>query len=387
MIWAKGNPSLGKSDVLIVLNFYHPHVSGLTDSARSLAEYLVSEGKTIKVICCRHERDSPSKETINGVLVRRSRVVGRIRNGLLSPSFLFLTWAHARNSSIVNLHLPMIEAGILSRFISHKKLVTTYHCDYVGPKSRTGVLLENLIDISSRIAINKSLVTVTTSSDYSINSRISQHLINATVIPPPFVNRSGGHPSFRDGNGFHYGFIGRITAEKGLDILIKSFLQIAQPQDRLLIAGKGGDGVGESVLDLVLELVKDDKRIILLGFIPSESLPDFYASIDVCILPSTTRIEAFGIVQLEALSAGTPVIASNLPGVRTIIELNGNGLLVKPNCVEDLSRAMIEIHSLSKINFNSRSTSNEEYATLFNQILSASTVSKRKNQDSPQAYI
>lgn len=382
----EGISSLSKSDILIVLNYYHPHVSGLSDSAKSLAEYLVSRGKIVKVICCRHEPDLPTNEMINGVLVIRSRVLGRVRNGLLSPSFLFLTWAHARNTSIVNMHLPMIEAGLLSRFISHEKLVTTYHCDYVGPNSRIAVLLEKFVDISSRIATNKSLVTTTTSSDYSRNSRISQHLINAVVIPPPFINRSGGAPSFRDGNGFHYGFIGRISAEKGLDVLIKSFFKIAQPHDRLLIAGKGGIGVGESVLDSVLELARDDKRITLLGFIPSESLSDFYASIDVCILPSTTRIEAFGIVQLEALSAGTPVIASNLPGVRTIIEQNGNGLLVKPNCVEDLSRAMIEIRSSSKINFNSQSTSNEDYTTLFNQILITSSKSKRKNQNSPQKY-
>ena len=70
---------------------------------------------------------------------------------------------------------------------------------------------------------------------------------------------------------------------------------------------------------------------------------DLYASMDAFVFPSVNRLEAFGMVQLEAITAGVPVIASNLPGVRTIVQQTGFGLIAEPGDVQELSLAMTKI--------------------------------------------
>jgi glycosyltransferase involved in cell wall biosynthesis len=185
---------------------------------------------------------------------------------------------------------------------------------------------------------------------------------------PPFINRSKGNPTFRDGEGFHYGFVGRISKEKGIDLLIRSFQDSADANDRLLIAGKGEIGLGESVIELIHRMASTDNRIELLGFVEEERMNDYFASIDVLVFPSINMLEAFGIVQLEAISAGIPVIASDLPGVRTLITNSGYGLLSKPGDVNDLTRAMIAIKSFEANGVTSPSNSLEQYCSLISNM-------------------
>jgi glycosyltransferase involved in cell wall biosynthesis len=95
---------------------------------------------------------------------------------------------------------------------------------------------------------------------------------------------------------------------------------------------------------------------------------DYFASIDVLVFPSINMLEAFGIVQLEAISAGIPVIASDLPGVRTLITNSGYGLLSKPGDVNDLTRAMIAIKSFEANGVTSPSNSLEQYCSLISNM-------------------
>jgi glycosyltransferase involved in cell wall biosynthesis len=82
------------------------------------------------------------------------------------------------------------------------------------------------------------------------------------------------------------------------------------------------------VVERVREAMTGDGRIRLLGFLPEEQLADFYASLDVFVLPSVNPLDAFGIVQVEAMLAGVPVIASDRPGVSVPVRDTGFGALV-----------------------------------------------------------
>jgi len=334
-------------DVVIGVNYYFPHVSGLSESARLLAERLVIEGLKVRIVCCRHKRDLPSFELIGGVEVERVPVVGVIRNGPLSPLFPFRLAKRARRAHVLNLHLPMLESGLVSILSRKTQMVVTYQCDYVGPPSVIGRLIERGLDISSRIAIKRANHVVVSSHDYARYSRLADLLIGATAIQPPFRNRARGLPTFRRSKGFHYGFLGRLTVEKGISVLVRAFQQCAGPEDQLLIGGENSRNLGESVIDEVGVLIAGDPRISLLGFIQENKMNDFYASLDAFVLPSINRLEAFGIVQMEALSAGVPIIASNIPGVRTIVLDTGCGLLAEMGNASDLARAMTEIKSFN----------------------------------------
>lgn len=362
---------MDKFDVVIGANYYFPHVSGLSETARLLAERLAAEGLRVRVVCCRHQRDLPTFELIGGVEVERVPILTMIRNGPLSPLFPFQLARRGRRAQILNLHLPMLESGFVSILTRGTELVVTYQCDYVGPRSLIGRLIERGMDVSNRIAIKRASRVVVSSHDYAFQSRLATWLAIATPIPPPYLSREGGLPTFRRSTGFHYGFLGRVTVEKGISYLVQAFQQCARSDDRLLIGGESSKKLGESVIDEVNTLIAGDPRISLLGFIEEDKMNDFYASLDAFVFPSINRLEAFGIVQMEALSAGVPIVASNIPGVRTIVLETGCGLLAEIGDVPDLARAMNEIrHFKMPMSIPaSVGTSLDDYVKLFSSMM------------------
>lgn len=336
-------------DVLIALNYYSPHVSGLTNVARDVAERLAREGRAVTVVTTQHEPQLARSEVINGVHVVRTKVVGRLDRAPVSPSLVTETIRHARRARVVNLHLPMPEAGAIAVGLRKQTpLVLTYQCD---PPSGLGIkseLIRSALDASHRLALRRSAMVVASSLDYADSSRVLRKVPpgRLVAIPPPSWPRESGLPTFRQGPGRHVGFLGRLTSEKGVDVLIKAFRRTAAPDDRLLIAGEGVEVSGDSALASVLRAASGDPRVVFLGRISDEDVANFYASIDVFCIPSTNSLEAFGIVQVEALLAGVPVIASDLPGVRTIVQATGGGLVVEPGNVNALADALVTIGDL-----------------------------------------
>ena len=357
-------------DLVIVLNYYAPYVSGLTEVARVVAEGCAARGWKVHVVASRHDPALPAHEVINGVSIERTKVVARVRNGVISPSFPIVAWRRARAAKVVNLHLPMLEAGLISIGRS-TPVVTTYHCDYVtgeeGPLAR---IIKQAIDLSSRLALKRSKSVVVTSEDYAQSSRVYTAMRGReTVIPPPFELRMGGTPAFRDSPGMHVGTLGRVVHEKGLDVLIRAFRRLPDPNARLLIAGEHERVAGQSVIEQLKELAADDDRIRFLGYLADADLPDYFASLDALAFPSVNSLEAYGIVQLEAMSAGVPVIASDLPGVRLPVLTTGFGVLVPPGDVAALHAA---IRDLPTMHFDrphiGPSKTTDDYISLFEAV-------------------
>jgi glycosyltransferase involved in cell wall biosynthesis len=357
-------------DIVISSNYYFPHVSGLSETARMVAERLCAEGFNVLVVCCRHEKSLLKHEILNGVKVERVAVQKKVRNGLVSIQFPFIVARRAKQAKMLNLHLPMLESGLVAYLAPSTPRVITYQCDYVGPLNKLGRIIERVLDASNRYAIRNAQQTIVSSFDYATQSRLRQSLADAVAIAPPFAVREAGIPTFRVSDGFHYGFVGRITAEKGITFLIEAFRRCASPEDRLLIAGQGSKEIGESTLDEVQRLARLDSRIKLLGFVAEDQMSNFYASLDAFVFPSVNRLEAFGMVQMEAITAGVPVIASNLPGVRTIVQQTKFGIIAEPEDVEDLSRAMTEIKKFIKPDKTAVSPqkSLDDYVAIFKSI-------------------
>ncbi len=315
-------------DLLIGVNYYAPYVSGLTNVARDVAVGLAQRGVRVKVVTSRHDAALPAGEILDGVEVERTPVVARIGKGIVSPAFVPRVVAASRMARVTNLHLPMLEAGLIAARC-HSPLAVTYHCDVSLPAGVVNRLQRAGVDASSRRALRKADAVVVTSEDYARHSRLWPAMAGrTTVIPPSCHERPAGRPRFRDGEGMHVGFLGRIVEEKGLQFLVRGFQQFAGPDDRLLIGGDFAQVAGGSVVDEIRSLVDADPRIRLLGFIPDEDLADFYASLDAFALPSINAFEAFGIVQVEAMMAGVPALASDLPGVRTPVQETGFGVVV-----------------------------------------------------------
>jgi glycosyltransferase involved in cell wall biosynthesis len=89
------------------------------------------------------------------------------------------------------------------------------------------------------------------------------------------------------------------------------------------------------------------QRVVFPGRVVEAELPDYYRLADVTVLPSITMGEAFGLVLVESLACATPVIASNLPGVRTVVSDGQDGFLVEPNSPPDLAEKLGTLLSLT----------------------------------------
>jgi glycosyltransferase involved in cell wall biosynthesis len=333
-------------DVVMALTYYAPYVSGLTEAARVVAEGLAAEGQRVLVVATRHDRSLPRREMINGVEVRRTAVVARLGKGVVSPAFPFAVARAARRAAVLNLHLPLLEAGPITLLTRRTPVVLTYQCDVAMSGNLVDRVQQAVMDRSVAMAMRRSRVVAPSSDDYAQHSRLADAMADRShAIAPPCLDRSGGRPSFREGRGLHVGFVGRIVEEKGLEYLIDGFRQLDDPDARLLVAGDYSKIAGGSVVDAVRRAAGEDSRVRLLGFLPEESLPDLYASLDVFALPSVNSFEAFGIVQVEAMMTGVPSVASDLPGVRIPVRRTGFGKIVPPRDAKAIHRALEELRA------------------------------------------
>ncbi|MGY1735203.1 glycosyltransferase family 4 protein [Geodermatophilus sp. SYSU D00684] len=349
-------------DLVVALDYYAPYVSGLTNVARDVAEGLAARGHRVRVLTSRHDRSLPEREVLRGVEVERAPVVARLGKGVVSPALVRRLRAAGRTADVVNLHLPMPEAGLLAVGM-RTPLVSTYHCDVSlppGPVNRAQTLG---VDLASRATLRRSARVVVSSEDYARSSRLWPAMAGRTAaIPPPCRERPAGRPRFRDGGGLHVGFLGRIVEEKGLQYLVRAFLALGDPDARLLIGGDFADVAGGSVVEEVRRAADGDPRVRLLGFLPEEQIADLYASIDVFALPSVNSFEAFGIVQVEAMMAGVPVLASGLPGVRTPVRETGFGVVAPPRDVAALTEGLRRLAAAPPDRDRGRARARERYA-------------------------
>jgi len=142
---------------------------------------------------------------------------------------------------------------------------------------------------------------------------------------------------FRDGM-INILFVGRMEKRKGLDYLIRAYAQLKQenPAVRLIVVGPG------KVLRRRYEkMVKKHgiKDIEFVGRVSYEELPMYYKTADIYCSPATGR-ESFGIVLLEAMALGKPIVASGIEGYRHVVTDGEEGLLVPPKKVNDLAAAL-----------------------------------------------
>ena len=87
---------------------------------------------------------------------------------------------------------------------------------------------------------------------------------------------------------------------------------------------------------------------MLLGFVSETDVADFYASIDAFVFPSINALEAFGIAQAEAKALGVPLVTSDLPGVRTLVDSPATGVLVRPDDIDALKLGMENVQKIAR---------------------------------------
>lgn len=342
--------------ILQVLYYYEPYTSGLTVYAARLARALAARGHEVSVLASRHDAALPARETTpEGIRITRLPVAARFDRAVIMPTLLPAAIRQMRAADILHLHLPMAEAAPLAALgrVLGKRVVVTHHADLVLARSQLSRLGAAVARWSGIGAARIADAVVTNTKERADVSPITSGT-PATIIPPPVevcVPVPGAGEAFRRefglGAGPVIGYVGRYASEKGIDVLLQTLPRLREhfPDAVVALAGPRRDPRDGSLLrgpwDAWLERYADAIRP--LDYLSDEDLGRFYAACDVLTLPSTDWTESFGMVQIEAMLCGTPVVASDLPGVREPIASTGFGMLAAPGDVASLACAILTV--------------------------------------------
>jgi phosphatidyl-myo-inositol alpha-mannosyltransferase len=212
-------------------------------------------------------------------------------------------------------------------------MVGTFHVS--SPKQKAiyaiGPILEPIVEkLTARIAVSESA-----------RKTLKEHFDTDAVVIPNGIEGAqyaNAQPTIHWRNPNTLGFIGRFEEpRKGLQVLLAALPIIARfiPDVRILIAGPGDGDEFIKGLDVGLR-----NRIVFLGFLTDQEKASLLKSIDIYVAPNTGG-ESFGIILTEALSAGTPVVASDIPAFKAVLENGDAGLLFKNEDSSDLAKVLI----------------------------------------------
>lgn len=343
--------------ILMVVTYYTPHVSGLTIYVERISQELARRGHDVTVMTSRHLPGLPARETLHGVSVVRLPVALKISKGVIMPSLPWEAYPLVRQSDVVHMHLPLMESSYiawLAGLAPRKRSVITYHCDLRLPRAPLASAIVKALTLSHWLGARQTDVLVTYTRDYADNSTFLRSFRQkvATVYPPILVAPPDPEATARwrrdlglDGCRL-VGFAGRFSEEKGGSYLLGSIPEVAAaaPDVRYLFAGEYQRVIGENYYRKVQHLIEKFRdRVLFLGELRGQQLSNFYSMCDVLTLPSINSTESFGMVQVEAMLCGTPVVASDIPGVREATRVTGMGLVVPPADQSALARGLLEV--------------------------------------------
>ncbi|HVF55079.1 MAG TPA: glycosyltransferase family 4 protein [Pyrinomonadaceae bacterium] len=346
--------------ILFALTYYSPHISGLTIYARRLAEALAARGHEVSVLTSQHDARLPREEHLGGVRIERVPIGVRVSKGAVMRSYARRASELLRTTDVLVLNLPAtpqeaVVLPLLARAWKRRPIVAIYYCDVQLPGSFFNRVVNKALALSNIAAGKLSDRVVSLTDDYARHSpflrrfKYKLEIIRPSVLvepPDPEATAAFRLEYAPDGERL-VGLAARFAAEKGVEYLLDALPRIREQVGdvRILFTGEARSAVGEekywSRVQPLLEQAGD--ACAFLGTLDARQLATFYAACDVTVLPSVNSTEAFGLVQLESMLCGTPVVASDLPGVRVPVQTTGMGLNVPPRDAAALADSVVEV--------------------------------------------
>ena len=343
--------------ILISLTYFSPHKSGLTVYAERLSSALAESGHEVTVLTSRHFPGLPEFEQACGVNIVRVPVWFRISKGVLMPGIIWKAWHLVRQSDVVNLHIPQFEGGLIALFakLSQKRLVVTYQSDLEMPKGLINKAAGVVTGLMNTIAASLADAVVQMTRDFADHSKfLRKFKTKVQVIPPPIVvEQITGNDllAFRQKHALNdnqviIGMAARLASEKGVEYLVEAMGEVLKvyPDARVLFAGEYQHVIGEETYkDRIMPMINLlGKHWSFLGVDSQKERAAFYKTCNLLVLPSINNTESLGMVQVEALMSGTPVVSTDLPGVRQPAIQSGFGNVVPIKDSKALAEAILE---------------------------------------------
>lgn len=331
--------------IALVSPYDFSYPGGVANHIYNLYKYLTNMGHEVRVIAPASKAvttfgdyfipiGKPRPIPTSGSIIRVSlsvRLASAIKEVLDREQF-----------DIVHLHepfMPMLCSAVL-RFSNTVNVGTFHACDgspgykFAWPLGRI-MVKRRTHKLDGKIAVSKPAMEYASkyvSGDFNIiPNGIDLEHFSPEVLPIQ---------EFHDGN-LNIVFVGRLERRKGLDYLLRAYHQVKQevPDSRVIVVGPGTRLRKKYERWIKHHNVKD---VVFIGYATYVDLPRYYQTADIFCSPATGR-ESFGIVLVEAMAMGKPVVATTIDGYASVVTHGEEGLLVPPKDSEKLAQALLTL--------------------------------------------
>jgi glycosyltransferase involved in cell wall biosynthesis len=330
---------------------FPPYRGGTGNACYHNARELARRGHAVHVFTAALPGAS-GEDCRDGIVIHRLRPLLRVGNAPILPGLL----RSLRGFDVIHLHYPFFggEITTLAALLNRTPLVITYHQD-VLLHGMMGLIERVLRLTAGRVTLRTAARLLFTSHDYGNASYVRPLLrgretridelpngVDTTCFIPGTVDpelRAKYHLMPDDRVALLVAGLDRAHYFKGVEFFLAALAQLPATIKGVIV----GDGDLRASYEAAAAALGLTDRISFAGRVSDAELPGYYRLADVTVLPSVTMGEAFGLVLVESLASATPVIASNLPGVRTVVQHGRDGLLVEPRDPTALADAIGDV--------------------------------------------
>lgn len=338
-----------KLKVLQLGKQYYPHIGGIEATMQQIAEGI--QGQVDSYVLASQEKGNGYAKVINGVPVYYAKSHGVIASLPISFDLVWYLCKHANEYDVIHLHMPFPLGDLACLLSGFKgKIVLYWHSDIVRQK-KAMIFYKPLMKWMLKRA---DAITIATQGNIDGSPYVKPYENKCVLIPfglrKEWEEKSDIYWAQKETESpkkdLNLLFIGRLVYYKGCDILVSAFAKLKKelPEEKLARIQLRiiGTGVLEDQLKQMVKTEKLENQIHFLGRISDAEMEDEIKNSDVFVFPSVANSEAFGLVQLETMAYGKPVINTSLPtGVPWVSLHEQTGLTVSPNDISALKNAIL----------------------------------------------
>ncbi|MEZ4833999.1 MAG: glycosyltransferase [Caldilineaceae bacterium] len=321
--------------IVHVYKDYAPVLGGIENHLRWQAEGMRARGHDVRVLVT-NTANRRQIETIDGVSVTKCARQFNISSAPLAAEMPWALHRIGQDADIVHLHAPYPPGELAQIFVrAGRRTVITYHSDIV----KQATLLKFYAPFLRRI-LHQAHKILVSNPPYIASSPFLSPIAAAQpekievvhfgidlerFAPTPAVTARSAELRAQYGPGPLVLFVGRLRYYKGVAVLVRAMAQVTGA--RCLVVGTGPEE--DDIRRLIAELGIGD-RVQLAGTLSDADLPAIYRAADLFVLPSIHRSESLGIVLLEAMASGLPLISTELGTGTSYVNRHGETGLVTP---------------------------------------------------------